>query len=317
MNKYKKNLKDNEKKGTAEEGYADKFFDLLYEASQKGISWNNPNVFQRSYGQRAYQSEKEYKGTNAFVLGLTSLVKGYESCYWLTSHQAKEIGKEQGKKVHVRKGEHGTPVFIWKTIPKKDKDTGEIVLDENGEEEVLFFFNSWTVFNTEQFEWDECEIKERKVELPECPDIADMKQADVFLTENYKGGAPHISWNVFHKHNCYYPGLDVVEMFPYQTFKGVDEYFSTLAHELVHSTGHEKRLNRKSSCNDRTQSYANEELVAEVGASMLTGLAGITTTLENSGAYLGSWLSRFKDKKTQLYKAFTTAQKAVNWILGK
>lgn len=314
MNKYKTNY---EKKGTAEERYSEKFFNLLYEASQKGISWNNPNVFQKSYGQRSYTTDKEYKGTNAFVLGLTSIIKGFNSNYWLTSHQAEEIGKEQEKRVHVKKGEHGTPVFLWKPVPKKDKDTGEVILDEDGNEEMTFYFNVWTVFNCDQFDWDGITVKECKVDPIETPDLDTMLQADEFLTASYKGGAPKIRHDRMEKYNCYYPMLDEVAMFPYATFKGVDEYFSTLAHELVHSTGHESRLNRRSSCDKRTQSYANEELVAEVGASMLTGLAGINTTLENSGAYLGSWLSRFKDKKTQLYKAFTTAQKAVNWILGK
>lgn len=97
MNKFKKNFDGK----SAEEKYADKFFDLLYEASQKGISWNNPNVFQKSYGQLSYSTDKEYNGTNAFVLGLTSLIKGFESNYWLTSFQAKQIGDEQGKTYEV------------------------------------------------------------------------------------------------------------------------------------------------------------------------------------------------------------------------
>ncbi len=316
-NKYKKSFKDKEKKSTAEEVYSDMFFDLLYQASQNGISWSNPNVFQKSYGQRSYTTDKEYNGVNAFVLGLASIIKDFNSNYWLTSFQAHQIGEEQGKNVLVKKGEHGFPLVHWHTWEKKDKETGEVILDENGKPKIGCSLSYWTVFNCDQFEWDGIAVKECKVDPIETPDLETMLQADEFLTQSYKGGAPKIRHDRMGKYNCYYPMLDEVAMFPYATFKGVDEYFSTLAHELVHSTGHESRLNRKSSCDMHTQSYANEELVAEVGASMLTGLAGINTTLENSGAYLGSWLSRFKDKKTQLYKAFTTAQKAVNWILGR
>lgn len=318
MNKYKKNLKEYEKI-SAEDRYSDKFFNLLYEASQKGIAWNSPNVFQRSYGQKSYSSEKEYKGANAFVLGLTAIIEGFESNYWLTKKQMDDIGEEQNKHPHIRRGEHGTPVFLWKPVLKKDKETGEVIVDESGEEEKFFFFNSWTVFNTEQIDWDGCTIKESK----SCPnnlptyDVESFEAVDDFLTSNYKEGAPKVWHDKKSANNCYYPAFDAISLYPNATFKNVEEYFITFAHELVHSTGHEKRLNRKSSCNKNTQSYANEELVAETGATWLAGLAGILSSYDNSGAYLGSWLTRFKDKKKQLYQAFQSSLKAVNWILGK
>lgn len=318
MNKYRKNLKDNEKV-SAEDKYAEKFFNLLYEASQKGIAWNSPNVFQRSYGQKSYSTEKEYNGANAFLLGLTAIVKGFESNYWLTKNQVDDIGEEQEKHPLIKKGEHGTPVFLWKPVTKKDKDTGEVILNDKGEEEKYFFFTSWTVFNTEQIDWDGCKIKESTSIPDDMPsyDVESFEAVDDFLLSNYKGGAPRVWHDKTSRYNCYYPGFDTISLYPSATFKSVEDYFTTFAHELVHSTGHEKRLNRKSSCDKKTQSYANEELVAETGATWLAGLAGVLSSYDNCGAYLGSWLTRFKDKKKQLYQAFQSSLKAVNWILGK
>jgi antirestriction protein ArdC len=61
------------------------------------------------------------------------------------------------------------------------------------------------------------------------------------------------------------------------TFIDADSYYKVLFHELAHSTGHKDRLNRKTLLEvnhwgDNT--YAKEELVAEISAMYLTGLLG-------------------------------------------
>ncbi|WP_252281473.1 zincin-like metallopeptidase domain-containing protein [Peribacillus frigoritolerans] len=66
-----------------------------------------------------------------------------------------------------------------------------------------------------------------------------------------------------------------------------------------------------------SESYSKEELVAEMGASMLTAMAGFgDTTLEHSTAYIQSWLRALKNDKTMVVKAGSQAQKAVDLILG-
>jgi antirestriction protein ArdC len=64
--------------------------------------------------------------------------------------------------------------------------------------------------------------------------------------------------------------------------------------------------------------YGKEELVAEMGAAFLCGSAGIVDlTVENSAAYLQSWLHRLKDDKRLVVQAAAQAQKAADYILGR
>jgi antirestriction protein ArdC len=123
----------------------------------------------------------------------------------------------------------------------------------------------------------------------------------------------------------YSPGGDFVGMPSPEQFKSGEDYYSVLFHELTHSTGHESRLNRKgvSGADGQwsafgSQSYSKEELVAEMGAAFLCGQAGIVErTLDNSAAYIKSWLSRLKDDPRLVVQAAAQAQKAADFILGQ
>ena len=104
-------------------------------------------------------------------------------------------------------------------------------------------------------------------------------------------------------------------------FNSVEEYYSTLFHELTHSTGHPKRVGRDGIEKLNTfgsESYSKEELVAEMGAAMLCGVAGIERkTLSNSAAYLKSWMDVLKSDSRMVVSAASQAQKAADYILGK
>ena len=92
-------------------------------------------------------------------------------------------------------------------------------------------------------------------------------------------------------------------------------------HELIHSTGHRSRLRREQSDNPvrfGSESYSKEELIAELGASMLCGVSGIAPrTLDNSVSYLKSWISRLRGDSRLIISAASAAQKASDFILGK
>lgn len=98
------------------------------------------------------------------------------------------------------------------------------------------------------------------------------------------------------------------------------DYYATLFHELVHSTGHDERLNRIELINSkgfRTQEYAIEELTAEMGASYLKSFAGIPIEqLENNAAYIQGWLERLRNDKKFIVHASAQAQKATDFILN-
>jgi antirestriction protein ArdC len=104
-----------------------------------------------------------------------------------------------------------------------------------------------------------------------------------------------------------------------RTFFRDEQYYSTLYHELVHSTGHINRTGRHEKLSDHkfgSQDYSQEELVAELGAAYLCHMTGIqNATIDNSAAYIKSWIGKFKEDKKMLLIASSQAQKAVDYIL--
>jgi antirestriction protein ArdC len=119
----------------------------------------------------------------------------------------------------------------------------------------------------------------------------------------------------------YAPSTDTVTMPARTAFDSQAEYYSTLFHELTHSTGHAKRLGREGF--DRPQlfaseSYSREELIAEMGSAMLCGVAGIEQkTLANSAAYLKTWIARLRSDSKLIVSAAGAAQKAADYIRGE
>ena len=118
---------------------------------------------------------------------------------------------------------------------------------------------------------------------------------------------------------CYRPASDTITVPHIRQFALTAEYYSTLFHELTHSTGHASRLNRL----DKvaffgTEAYSKEELVAEIGAAALVNHVGLETThsLRNSAAYVQNWLQTLKGDKRFIVSAAGKAEKAVNLILG-
>jgi antirestriction protein ArdC len=119
----------------------------------------------------------------------------------------------------------------------------------------------------------------------------------------------------------YAPGRDVVGMPSIGLFRSSEEYYSTFFHELTHSTGHASRIGRdgfESVQSFGSESYSREELLAEMGAAMLCGVTGIENrTIENSAAYLRTWIERLKADSRLIVTAASAAQKAADYILGK
>ncbi len=119
----------------------------------------------------------------------------------------------------------------------------------------------------------------------------------------------------------YRPSTDTVGMPARGLFSSAEEYYSTLFHELTHSTGHSSRIGREGIEILNTfgsESYSKEELVAEMGAAMLCGVTGIApATIQNSAAYLKTWIERLKSDSRLLVSAASAAQKAADYIRGE
>ena len=104
------------------------------------------------------------------------------------------------------------------------------------------------------------------------------------------------------------------------TFKDSEGYYSTLFHEMVHSSGHKSRLNREGITGKNrfgSKGYAKEELTAELGASYLKSQAGISMEhTENNAAYIQNWLKVLNEDKKFIVHASADAQKATDYILN-
>ena len=171
----------------------------------------------------------------------------------------------------------------------------------------------FTVFNTEQCEGLRVELFQPADSQPQVEPIAACEQ----VVSGW-AGKPVIQ----HGGDCasYSKLVDVIQMPERTWFDSVEEYYSTLYHELVHSTGHPTRLNRSTLMDFERfgdESYSREELVAEMGAAFLCGFAGVENrTINNSSSYLRSWLDVLKADSRLVMIAASQAQKAVDVILG-
>jgi antirestriction protein ArdC len=260
------------------------------------VPWKKP--WSSSQGLRNLISKKPYRGINSFLLNCSP----YSSPYWLTFNQARQ------KAGQVRKGEKSTPVVFWKWLDRKavpDEDDNSTT----GKVPLLRFYN---VFNLDQIDGITAPVEEQPVN-PFSP----IEQADLVIKNMpqrpkimYGGGSA-----------CYSPRLDFIQLPPKESFTSPEEYYSTAFHELAHSSGHASRLGRKGMLNPSyfgSHDYSQEELVAEFGASMLCGSAGIEQqTLENSAAYIQGWLKVLKGDKKLAIIAAGQAQRAADFILRR
>jgi len=287
---------NNQKKQTGQDKIYAMITDRIIEELEKGtVPWRMPwNGYIKGFPQN-FTSKKNYRGVNIFTLKLAMR----STPYWITFNQAKQL------KGSIKKGEKGYPVVFWKFLEKKDKDTGE--------KKNVPLLKYYTVFNL-----DQCEgIELPEFDQPETRKFTPIEQAEKIITD--MPNKPTINHN--EPRAFYRPAADMVNMPKKELFLSDAEYYSTMFHELGHSTGHASRLNRESEAKNHmfgSADYSREELIAEITASFLCAESEIENeTIENSAAYIAGWLSKLKDDKKLLVQAAGKAQKAADYILDR
>lgn len=209
---------------------------------------------------------------------------------------------------HVKAGEHGRKVVFFQMMEtKKEKEDDEV--------KKFPFLSVYTVFNISQ-----CEGLEQKFHLDgntlydfTADATAEEVAADYIKREG-------ITYNPVHGDKAYYsPALDTVVTPLPEQFADSAEYYSTLFHELTHSTGHKSRLDRLDKCAAfGSETYSTEELVAEIGSASLLATMGIEneSSLTASAAYIKNWLHALRNDKRMIVTAAARAEKAVKMILN-
>ena len=251
-------------------------------------------------------SGKEYNGINILLLGNQS----YDSKYWLTYKQCQDKGG------NVKKGEKGSMVVFWQFL---DKSTGKTVDTDSeatskSKDGAVPMLRYYTVFNSNQCDGLDLKKLQEEIEQQKTEKVSEEIVPAAMIAEHYKDG-PTVKYGFTRA--CYKTSADEINMPRREHFKTPEKFFGTLYHEMVHSTGHESRLNRRNSSEVRTfgeEEYSKEELVAEMRSSFLCAKAGIENTIDNSAAYIQSWMKALQNDKKLLVIAAGQAQKAANFI---
>ena len=232
-------------------------------------------------------SNRPYRGINVPLLWLASMDRGFSTDRWMTFKQAQEVGG------HVKSGERGTRVILWKPVPIKD----EVPVDSE-KSKTIPIIRSFVVFNEAQVEG--LPPRKEKLVIWESDDLAEqyLSLADV----QYGGGRAF-----------YAPSPDLIQLPPRNAFEESGGFWSTALHELVHWTGHSDRLDRKSDGGHGSPGYAVEELVAEMGAAFLTAEIGVPGDLQHP-EYVGHWLKVLKDDNRAIFRAASKAQAAFDFL---
>lgn len=235
-----------------------------------------------------WRTQTPYRGINAFLL---------DPGEYATFKQIQAAGG------HVKAGEKGHLVVFWKWLDSTNQETGE--------SERVPLLRYYTVFHV----LTQAQGLESRRHL-ETWDHSPIEKAEAVLQAVTNG--PRIQYaggRAFYR-----PNADLVSVPPLTDYAHPEEFYSTLFHELIHSTGHQKRLARPGIMEVHQfgdEIYSKEELIAELGASMLCATCHLDShTLDNSAAYVNGWLRALQGDQRLVITAAAQAQKAADCLLG-
>lgn len=278
---------------------------------------------------------RNYSGSNSFFLQLYSAQQGYELPVFLTFNQAHNF------KAHVLKGEKSFPVIYWDMLVR-DKEGKKVSSDEyrtmSRDErknlDVIPFVKAFPVYNIDQTNFREVQPERlqkllNRFKVPELRDTRGMyvhPALDRMVSEQSWLCPIHADRK---EREAYYsPSRDIVVipmkaqfnrgMTPEDVYRDGMEFYSTMLHEMAHSTMTPERLNREGGARFGDPKYAKEELVAELTAAMISHSMGFDSKVtDNSAAYLDSWITKLKQEPKFIVSVMADVNKASEMILDR
>ena len=276
---------------------------------------------------------RNYSGSNSFFLQLQTAAKGYQLPVYLTFKQAHNL------KAHVLKGEKAFPVVYWDMMVK-DKDGKKISSDEykamTKEErknlDVIPFIKAFPVYNIDQTNLREVQPERvqkfiDKFKIPELRDTQGMYAHSALdrMIQQQSWLCP-IQADKRENGAYYSPSRDIVVLpmkaqfntgnSSEEIYRDGMEFYSTMLHEMTHSTMTPERLNREMGGKFGDPKYAKEELVAELTAAMISHSMGFDSKItDNSAAYLDSWIGVLKKEPKFIVSIMADVNKASDLIL--
>ncbi|WP_430425119.1 ArdC family protein [Phenylobacterium sp.] len=274
---------------------------LIVEDLKRGVRpWTRPWSAEHLAGRitRPLRSTGQpYSGINVILLWAEAVQRGFTAPIWMTFRQALALD------AHVRKGERGATVVYANRFTRTETDAhGQDV------EREIPFLKAYTVFNVEQIEGLPPHFHASAA--PTLEPTQRIPQAEAFFSA--------LGADIRHGGNHAYYALeaDYVQVPPFECFRDPEAYYATLAHECTHWTRHRSRLNRdfgRKRWGDG--GYAQEELVAELGAAFLCADLGLELTpREDHSAYIENWLQVLEGDKRFIFAAAAHAQRACDFL---
>jgi antirestriction protein ArdC len=210
----------------------------------------------------------------------------------------------------IRKGEKSEVVTFWKIQPVEE-------INEDGEKVIkqIPLLRYYNVFHISQV--DGVEPKEQL----KISDLEPIEEAEKIKLDYMNREHLQIRETISNK-AFYLPTADYIQVPCKEQYQNIEEFYSTLFHEIVHSTGHKSRLDRKDikDCLYKgDENYSKEELTAELGSAFLINMLDIETekSFRNSSAYIQNWLQALKNDNKFIVSASSKAEKAVKYILNE
>lgn len=262
----------------------------------------------------SYGSGKKYRGVNALYLWIVGMNKGYQDHRWCTFNQIKEM------EWHLKKDSKGAHIeywYVWDTEKKVSLTFAQareiIKKDKEREKDMVPNFRNYVVFNGDCIDG----IPQLEKEVVKTPIFTNTMLKH--LLSNYLKNAG-VAFGE-HGSKCFYsPTEDKIYLPPPHFFISEMEFYSTALHECAHSTGHERRLKRDLSGSFGTESYAKEELRAEIASAFVLSDCGLSmpqSLIDNNKAYIQSWIKDIKDKPNELFQAIKEADTIGDFVCEK
>lgn len=248
---------------------------------------------------------ESYRGANVILIWAAAAARGYASPFWLTFKQAVKLG------AHVRKGERGELVVYYgqsSRTPAGPRGAEHAGTQPAESDDRFRFLKCYVAFNADQIEG-----------LPERYHPA-VAVADPMPLAAHEAWFARLELARIQTRDiaCYIPSRDVIGMPPLAAFDTPEDYAATLNHEACHATGAKHRLDRDFSARFGDAAHAAEELVAEIGASILGAhLQMPPHHIHDHAAYIGHWMKLLRHDKRAFLTAAGKAQAAVDWLLDK
>jgi len=269
-----------------------------------GANWTKPWAGTKSSGSMptSISTGKQYTGVNVVLLWAA----GRTDARWGTYNAWQEKGCQ------VRKGETATHIIFFKSLGIKEKQA-----DGSSTDKTIPLLKSFAVFCADQV--DGLPVIEQAQ-----PETAEQADARITMALDFVARAGANIEVLKGSARAYYsPTVDKIVVPAASDFIGtatstpVEAFAGVVLHELIHWSGHSKRLARTFGTSHGDTDYAKEELVAELGATFLCADLGISTEPRADHAqYLASWLQVLKDDKRLIIRAASQASKAAAYLHG-